>query len=200
MDSLPKTRAEAKLKGIKFYFTGKPCKHGHIADRRTHNGECKVCNIISDNKRKEIHKETLYKKYRAWYHKNRESCLAKMNKWQHENREWFNTYEKNKRSTNIEHRLTKSLRDRLYKAIVRGYKFKSALHLVGCSVKELKTYLENKFTDGMTWDNYGLWHIDHIKPCVSFDLSIKEEQEKCFHYSNLQPLWAVDNFKKGKKI
>ena len=51
----------------------------------------------------------------------------------------------------------------------------------------------------MSWENYGEWHIDHIKPCASFALSIEEEQHKCFHYSNLQPLWSIDNLKKGSK-
>jgi len=53
----------------------------------------------------------------------------------------------------------------------------------------------------MTWSNYGKgWHIDHIKPCASFDLSNPEQQKICFHYTNLQPLWAIDNIKKGAKF
>ncbi len=51
----------------------------------------------------------------------------------------------------------------------------------------------------MSWSNYGTWHLDHIVPCVAFDLSQLEEQKKAFHYSNLQPLWAIDNFIKGGK-
>ena len=60
--------------------------------------------------------------------------------------------------------------------------------LVGCKLAFLKGDLEAKFTEGMTWENHGEWHIDHIKPCCSFDLTKEEEQIKCFHYSNLQPL------------
>ncbi len=75
------------------------------------------------------------------------------------------------------------------------------MELIGCSSKELESYLETQFTEGMTWDNYGYygWHIDHIKPCASFDLSDPEQQKLCFHYSNLQPLWAKENIKKSNK-
>jgi hypothetical protein len=59
---------------------------------------------------------------------------------------------------------------------------------------------EKKFKPKMSWNNYGKWHIDHIKPCCSFNLSKSEEQRKCFHYSNLQPLWAKENLSKGKKV
>jgi len=70
--------------------------------------------------------------------------------------------------------------------------------LIGQSYNFVKEYIENQFTEGMTWENYGKWHIDHILPLASAN----NEQEiiKLFHYTNLQPLWAVDNLKKGKKI
>jgi hypothetical protein len=71
--------------------------------------------------------------------------------------------------------------------------------LLGCSIENLKKHLEKQFTQGMSWKNYGKWHVDHIKPCANFDLSKKTEQQKCFNYNNLQPLWAVDNLKKGVK-
>ena len=75
-------------------------------------------------------------------------------------------------------------------------------NLIGCSFDELKNYLESKFQSGMIWDNYGYygWHVDHKKPCSSFDLSKSEQQKECFHYTNLQPLWAKDNYNKGSKI
>lgn len=72
--------------------------------------------------------------------------------------------------------------------------------LVGLSRVEIRRYLESMFLDGMSWDNYGEWHIDHIKPLSSFDLSNREQQKMCFHYSNMQPLWAIDNIRKGAKI
>ena len=74
------------------------------------------------------------------------------------------------------------------------------MDLVGCSIPELRKRLTQQFLPGMTWDNYGKWHIDHIRPCASFDLTDPEQQKQCFHYSNLQPLWAADNLRKGASI
>ena len=79
-------------------------------------------------------------------------------------------------------------------------KLENTVTLLGCSKVELKQYLEGKFTFGMNWKNYGFgWHIDHIKPCSKFDLARLEEQRRCFHYTNLQPLWARENLSKGNK-
>ena len=70
---------------------------------------------------------------------------------------------------------------------------------LGCSKSEFIEYFQSKFKEGMTWENHGEWHIDHIKPCASFNLLDEEEQKKCFHYTNLQPLWASENLTKGCK-
>jgi len=99
-------------------------------------------------------------------------------------------------------RILKSLRARLLQALNDNVKKKHTIQFIGCSVKELKSYLESKFNNGMSWENYGRkgWHIDHIIPCAKFDLSKLEEQEKCFHYTNLQPLWWYENCLKGDSI
>jgi hypothetical protein len=85
--------------------------------------------------------------------------------------------------------------------VLRG-KGKSArtMQLVGCSLEFLKGYLESQFQKGMTWDNYGKWEVDHVFPCTSFDLTKPEEQQRCFHYTNLQPLWRLENNKKGATV
>jgi hypothetical protein len=74
-----------------------------------------------------------------------------------------------------------------------------SLELVGCPTDVLIAHLESKFKPGMNWGNHGLkgWHIDHIKPVSSFDLTDMEQAKECFHYTNLQPLWATENLKKG---
>lgn len=108
----------------------------------------------------------------------------------------------NRRHNDPNYRLKCYLRSRLWHAIneQKAKKTNDTHTLVGCSIEELKQHLEKQFKEGMTWDNYGEWHIDHIIPCSKFDLTKKEEQLKCFNYTNLQPLWAEENIKKGDKI
>jgi hypothetical protein len=93
-----------------------------------------------------------------------------------------------------------NLRNRLYYTIKREYKDKTTKELLGCRLEKLKRHLEDQFEEGKTWDNYGEWHIDHIKPCTSFDFTKEKDQKECFHYTNLQPLWAEDNLKKQATI
>jgi hypothetical protein len=73
----------------------------------------------------------------------------------------------------------------------------STMSLVGCSIEELWQHLEKQFKPGMTRENHGEWHVDHIKPCAKFNLLDPDEQRACFHYTNLQPLWAAENWKKN---
>ena len=84
-------------------------------------------------------------------------------------------------------------RNRLHKLIKRRSHVWSTRDLIGCSPAELVRYLEAQFVEGMSWGNRELWHIDHIKPCASFDLTNPDEQKKCFHYTNLRPRWATEN-------
>ncbi len=96
----------------------------------------------------------------------------------------------------------RSLRGRLIQALKHAKTIKSnkTMEYVGCSKEELISHLESKFTEGMSWENYGKWHIDHIKPVCLFDLTKNEEIFKMMNYSNLQPLWAKDNRVKNKKF
>ena len=111
-------------------------------------------------------------------------------------------YDKNRLKTNIQYKLCCNLRSRLYKAINRNFKAGSAVRDLGCTVEELKPYLESKFQPGMTWDNWTTdgWHIDHIKPLASFDLTDRNQLLEACHYTNLQPLWAKDNLIKSDML
>jgi len=109
-------------------------------------------------------------------------------------------YQKNRLRSDGYFRFTRAIRSRIKQALIKKAKktYKTEI-LLGATVSFVRDFLEKKFLSGMSWKNYGKWHIDHIIPCSAFDLSKTEEQKKCFHYTNLQPLWAVDNLKKGAK-
>lgn len=100
---------------------------------------------------------------------------------------------------NASERINNSMRSRIYAAIKgKGYK-KGLLSNISYTVVDLMTHLEKRFQPGMNWENYGKWHIDHIRPCASFDLDKQEEFDECWKLENLQPLWAYDNISKGSK-
>lgn len=123
------------------------------------------------------------------------------------------TYVRNRRKVDENFNIKCNLRSRVNQAIKRKGVVKSArtLELLGCTVEFLKVYLQERFLPTMTWENYGtLWYIDHIIPCASFDLTDFEQQKACFHYTNLQPLFAlttvidgveyIGNVNKGAKL
>ena len=133
-------------------------------------------------------------KYKIWKRNWRKSELQKAKEKEYRNSEKHKEWVKNN--------LGSKLRSRLNSAIRGGQKSGSAVDDLGCSIENLKLYLESKFQEGMTWDNRGKhgWHIDHIKPLSSFDLTDREQFLKAVNYTNLQPLWAKDNLTKGVKI
>ncbi len=111
-------------------------------------------------------------------------------------------YRNRKRKTDPYFKLLDNLRNRIY-CVLKGKIKKSTrtLTLLGVkNISQVKLHLEKQFKNGMTWKNHGKWHIDHIKPCASFDLTCPQQQLRCFNYKNLQPLWAFQNMSKGAKI
>jgi hypothetical protein len=135
----------------------------------------------------------------------RNECKDCISIWRINNRpklaERHKEYERKRKKSDPEFKIMKTLRSRLNNALKRqdSSKCKSTIELTGCSITFLKSYLEERFTCGMSWSNHGEWHIDHIKPCCKFNLLDVNQQVECFHYTNLQPLWAIDNLKKGDK-
>jgi hypothetical protein len=116
-----------------------------------------------------------------------------------------NAWARIRRRTNMSYAIEVRLRARIgqalrkYKAVPNERVRASLKELLGCTVSEARAHLQSKFLPRMSWDNRELWHIDHIRPCASFDLTDLEQQKQCFHYTNLQPLWATDNHRKGAK-
>lgn len=154
-----------------------------------------------------------YKK--QWTKENRYRHLSNCRKWAENNKEKSRDIKRRSADKNRERmrakknarikndpafRMRHYLGCRLRLALKENFKSGGTVALLGCSVDELRKHLESKFRIGMTWENYGpVWHVDHIKPCELFDLSSPSQQKICFHYSNLQPLFAIENWVKGSK-
>lgn len=117
-----------------------------------------------------------------------------------EKKNWAKVYAKRLEPSN---KIANMFRSRTCRAIKQqlGCKKINSIELLGCSIKELMDHLQSKFYADMSWENYGTyWHIDHIRPCASFNLQNEQEQKICFHYTNLQPLTAKDNLSKGARL
>ena len=164
----------------------------------------------------EKNNEAIKQKSKERYAANKEIILQKNRGYYATNKETYHKYyllhKKNKfiharvYAAKMKHdphfRLARRLRNRLWNAVTSKGIVKSAstMKLVGCTIAELKLHLESQFSIGMTWDNYGEWHIDHKRPCSSFNLIEPDQQCQCFHYTNLQPLWAKDNLAKSASL
>ena len=150
-------------------------------------------------------KDRIIARDKKYYQENKDTVKSRVKKWRDSNKDKMREYSRNRMNI-LENRISKKIRGRIQKAIKQQYGDKAhmSVELLGCSVDECRKWLESKFLPGMTWDNHGRgeckWQIDHIMPCTLFDLTKPEEQLKCFHYTNLQPLWQHDNLSKQDKI
>lgn len=159
---------------------------------------------------------------REYYLRNRDAARDRVRCWQAANRDHIKEYHRNRRptvtvqlrvrrQTDPSYRVLYNLRSRLAALVrktkaSRGFGVTTArtLTLLGCSTSDFIIYLESRFEQGMTWENHGVgvgkWQIDHIMPCAIFDLTKPEHQRRCFHFSNLQPLWASENARKSDRF
>jgi hypothetical protein len=149
----------------------------------------------------EKNKEKILEYYKKYREKNKDELKEKQREYRNMNKEKRNESERIRHQKNVKARIIRSLRRRFWNFVRGEIKKNSVIELTGCGREQLMAHLESQFTDGMSWDNYGQhgWHIDHIRPCSSFDLTDCDQQKQCFHYTNLQPLWAEDNLSKGAR-
>jgi hypothetical protein len=165
--------------------------------------ETKICSVCNENKTLDKYfiakckgtiraacKECSLKKKKEYYQNNKKEYIKRTS-----------NYQVARCKVDPLFKLERNLRARLYHALKnqKADKKYRTKQLTGCELPFLKEYFESKFTEGMSWENHGEWHVDHIRPCCSFNLTNEEEQKACFHYTNLQPLWAKDNLSKGGK-
>jgi hypothetical protein len=164
---------------------------------------CKTCKLSALKKRY----KNLPKEKKIEYHiKNREKRLLQQKIYDKNNRdkrrEYYRKWEREKLLNDPVFKIRKYLSARLNSAMKNqktSKKNKSILELCGISIELVAKHLELQFKEGMSWNNHGEWHIDHIIPVSSFNLLDPEEVKRACHYTNLQPLWAYDNLSKGNR-
>jgi len=160
---------------------------------------------------------------KRWYKKNREKRLNYFSDWQKNNYEYRKkymdeyrkinkekikevkrVYQKEKRHTDPIYKLISNFRTAIYTVLKENKldKYSNYFNMVGYSAEQLKEHLEKRFKDDMSWENYGEWHIDHIKPISSFTFETCDDEQfkECWSLENLQPMWGIENIKKGNKI
>lgn len=166
--------------------------------------QCRLCDRVSRNKeRRKIYLQSLSDDQREVYRqKRRERYIEKKQAGliKKPNKDRENRWRREQYANNPQYRMIVQIRNRLKKTLDR--KLGNIEPIIGCSPAYLQLHLESQFQPGMTWDNHGQfgWHIDHIIPLSSFDLTDEEQLKKACHYTNLQPLWWQDNLKKRDKI
>jgi len=188
-----------------FYQKNKQCKKCVDEVHRKWMKKNKEKVLAYDKKKREKNREKVRRSSRDHYHSNKEKCLARSMKWKEDNKdkvlEYKRAWVKEKRKTDPMFRLSKNTSSAVYKAIKSNKDNRKWQKLTGYTLKEMVRHLESQFKSGMDWDNYGDWHVDHIRPVSSFNFTKPEDEEfkQCWALSNLQPLWAKDNLSKGSK-
>jgi len=191
-------KEKIKEKSREYYIKNKKIIIKKVGEYRLKN-----LDIIKVRKKKYSleNKDKIRIKNRKWYANNKD----KIDLYRFNNKDKISKnhskYIKNRRKHDVNFKLQCNLRSRLLRAIKNGQKSGSAVADLGCTINEFKIYIENLFTGNMSWSNHGLktWHIDHVIPLSSFDLSDRKQFLEACHYTNLCPMLAVDNILKSNK-
>lgn len=188
------TRAEARALGLSRYYLGSPCNHGHYSERMVSDSHCVACKRVKAKRnppptaRNDVRLERYGQYWKDYYQRNKARKVASVVK-----------RAKDRRATDPVFKLRHNIRSRIGAALRGKCKSGSAIALLGCTVEEAKRHIEAQFLHGMSWKNWGEWHVDHIKPLASFDLGDLDQLARACHFTNLQPLWALDNLTKGAR-
>jgi hypothetical protein len=163
---------------------------------------------IADKKWRDSNKEHLSLKHKNWSENNRDHLFEYHKKWRTENVDkWRKTkrdYEKNRKDSDPLYKLVANFRTAIYTVLKESNvdKYGHYFDVLQYTPEELIIHLEKQFKDDMTWDNYGIWHVDHKFPITSFDIQEMGDEEfmKCWCLDNLQPMWGEENIRKSNKI
>lgn len=157
---------------------------------------CKACRRAYNK----ANKDKIAERNRAYYQENKEKLSEQHSAYYQANKEKIaekqRAYTRKRRAEDPAYAMLCRLRCRLHHALKGSLKPANTMELVGCSPEELKAHIESQFVEGMSWENRAEWHLDHIRPVASFQ---DPADPRCWHWSNLQPLWAEDNIRKGDR-
>ena len=199
-----KSCKSCKINETSKWYSGPLCRQCYRKQPHIRQSELTSAKI-SCKKWREANKDYCQSSHKEWYLLNYTQQIAYQKQYRLNNRDNKRAWEKQDRLTNINRRIADNLRNRINMAIDNGQKVGSAVRDLGCSIEEFKKHLESKFHfnpetgEAMTWDNNTTkgWHIDHIKPLSSFDLTDRTQFLEAASYKNQQPLWWRDNLSKG---
>jgi len=163
---------------------------------------CRSCKSAICSRRYLDNKERIDAACNKWRRANIDRALKQSALWRQDNPKYRSNYDRERRLNDFNYRVINNIRSFISGSLRRNIRAGHTVELLGCSIEYLRLYLEGQFTEGMTWDNYGRhgWHIDHIIPLSYFDFTDPEQQKRAWHYTNLRPLWAIDNLRKNNKI
>lgn len=197
-------RKEARAKKLPRYFTGKPCSKGHISERWSSSAKCISCHY-EENPLQNRPKPTACEKKksaklraRKWYEANKRKTIDRAREWKRQNRDRVRLSEK-KWQQKESSKAIRFMRDSL-RRVLKAEKNGRTESILGYTRGELVSHIEKQFVSGMSWDNHGEWHIDHITP-ISLMLSQGINCPKKINcLSNLMPVWKSENLKNNNKV
>lgn len=197
---------------------GDPIYRSNVNEKQRDKEKARLANAKADPEKLAAIRKTRWAWTKRWLDKLRETdpakYAAKMAEYKEKQRlhaaekrkhpdYWpkFNAYQRARRERDPRIKLAQALRNTISSALRGRYKAGTFIELIGCSQKELVGHLERQFAEGMSWQLYGhgkgKWSVDHVVPCASFNLADPDQQKLCFHYTNLKPLWFVENCSKN---
>jgi hypothetical protein len=163
---------------------------------------------VADKKWRDSNKVYMSNKSKTWYEQNKEHRKEYLKEYRENNiekiRKTKRDYERNRKARDPLYKLISNFRTAIYQVLKESNVVKNEHYfdVLPYSQEELIQHLENQFTDDLTWDNYGEWHVDHIIPISSFNIQEMGDEEfiKCWSLENLQPLWGEENIRKSNSV
>lgn len=163
---------------------------------------------VADKKWRDNNKEKLSKKHKLWYENNKNKWNDYIKEYRKNNvdkiRQIKRDYERNRKASDPLYKLISNFRTAIYTVLKESNvdKYGHYFDVLQYTPEELINHLEKQFKDDMTWDNYGIWHVDHKFPITSFDIQEMGDEEfmRCWCLDNLQPMWGEENIRKSNKI